>query len=137
MGYDVKCEYLDLVAGKICQRDYAGALDNVNRLISYDPDFADAYYFRGICNYSLEKYQESIDDYQKALKLEPKHAKARFNIGASKYAQGFLEEALFNVVVAYQVFKRNNEYEAMEKCKETVKILKNELEKQKKGESKK
>ena len=127
MGYDVRREYLDIIAGKICVRDFMGALENVNRLLGYDPEFAEAHYFRGICNYSLENYPESVRDYQKALKYEPNHAKARFNLGVSRYAQGLLEEALFNVIVAYQIFKKNDDQSGMEKCRETAEALKSEM----------
>ncbi len=35
--------------------------------IENKPDYADAYYNRGICNESLNKFQEALDDYNQAL----------------------------------------------------------------------
>ncbi len=51
------------------------ALNVFNDVIEQEPEFAASYANRGILNDRMDKYEEAIEDYQKALRLDPEIAK--------------------------------------------------------------
>jgi len=50
-----------------------------NEAIEINPNYAEAYHNRGNAKYELKGYREAIQDYSKAIELEPKLAKAYNN----------------------------------------------------------
>jgi len=47
-----------------------------------DSTYTDAYYNRGNCYFLTDQYEEAIQDFQKTLALQPKHARAHFMLGS-------------------------------------------------------
>ena len=47
------------------------AIRILGEVIDLDSTYAEAYYFRGIANYKLEKYYSSLSDFDKAIQFDP------------------------------------------------------------------
>src|SRR5437870_13882203 len=56
------------------KKDYTGAIRALDRAISLNPKFALAYVSRGKAYDKLGQHQRGIDDYNKAISLDPKSA---------------------------------------------------------------
>ena len=48
-----------------------GAIEDFSRVIELNPEYADAYYNRGIVNENLKNYTNAVADFDEAIKLEP------------------------------------------------------------------
>ncbi|MCX5815905.1 MAG: tetratricopeptide repeat protein [Proteobacteria bacterium] len=57
------------------------AIDYLNKTIRLKPDYADAYYNRGVAYTKLGQYQQAIKDYDEAIRLKPDYADAYYNRG--------------------------------------------------------
>ena len=62
-------------------KNYTEAIDNYNKAIEKQPDFADAYNNRGVAYDSLGEYNKAIADYNEAIRLKPDAAVAYNNRG--------------------------------------------------------
>jgi tetratricopeptide (TPR) repeat protein len=47
------------------------ALADYNRALELDPDYADAYYYRGVLHYTLLEREQAIADFGRYLELAP------------------------------------------------------------------
>ena len=67
------------------QKDWAWtiqkAIADYDKAIELNPEYAGAYYNRGIAKRQLKQYKEAIADYDKAIKLNPKDANVYYNRG--------------------------------------------------------
>jgi len=61
--------------------DYQAAEKHFDKAIRYDKNNPEAYYGRGCCKANMQRYQEAIVDFQKAIELKPDYANAYFNLG--------------------------------------------------------
>jgi tetratricopeptide (TPR) repeat protein len=69
----------------MAQRNYARAIELLNRLIAYEPQDAEHYANRGLMHYYLESLEQALADYDQALCLNPELDKA-YNNRANLYA---------------------------------------------------
>lgn len=67
------------------------------------PEYADAWYFRGLINYSLRKPDLAIDYIRRALAISPDDEEAHNNLGVILCDQGQLEEAIASLDRAVQL----------------------------------
>ena len=56
-------------------------IDDYSRAIRINPDYANAYYNRGVVYYDLGKDQLALDDYSRAIRINPDFADAYYNRG--------------------------------------------------------
>ncbi|WP_341754502.1 palindromic element RPE1 domain-containing protein [Candidatus Tisiphia endosymbiont of Dioctria rufipes] len=89
-------EYFEKANALITEDKWQEAIDSYDLAIKHKPDFADAYYNRGITLGKLGKLQEEIVAYDLAIKYKPDYVKAYYNKGIAlkelgKYSQS--EEA--------------------------------------------
>lgn len=73
---------------------YTVALNLLNKLVSDEPDFAEAWNRRATIHYLLGNYQDSLADIEQALSLEPRHFGALSGIGLIMQQLGENEKAL-------------------------------------------
>ena len=66
------------------QGEYEGAIRGYDRVIEIDPNFADAYYNRGVAKVRLKEFQEAIEDFDKAIELKPDDIFCYLNRGVAK-----------------------------------------------------
>ena len=69
-------------------QDYRGAIEDYNKAIKINPQYAEAYYNRGNAKDDLEDYRGAIEDFNKAIKIIPQDAGAFYNRGVAKYKLG-------------------------------------------------
>ncbi len=76
--------------------EYEKAVKTYDRAIALDPDFADAYYNRGLAKIHLKEFQEAIEDFDKAITLKPDDIFCYLNRGVArdqlKEFQGAIED---------------------------------------------
>jgi protein O-mannosyl-transferase len=83
--------------------DIKGALTELDRAIKLDPNFAMAYYNRGILkNDKFNDFNGAISDYTNALRVNPNYVQAQFNRAISYKALSKFGEAIadYNVVIS-------------------------------------
>jgi len=65
--------------------DYEGALLYLNKAITINPYYADAYSNRGLSKINLKMYQDAKNDLDKAIKLNNKNASSFNNRGIARF----------------------------------------------------
>ena len=60
------------------EKEYHEAIKWYTEAIGKQPDFSDAYYNRGLIYQTLEKNEEALADFSKAIELDSKFAPALF-----------------------------------------------------------
>jgi tetratricopeptide (TPR) repeat protein len=65
-------------------KDYYGAISDYTKAIELNPNFAKAYYNRGLSKSYLKDYSRAISDYNKAIELNPNYVDSYNNRGISK-----------------------------------------------------
>jgi len=80
--------------------EYEPAVAEFKEALKINPDDPDIYYYLGVCNYSLERYDEAITCLKKVAELKP-NDEVYYYLGASYYSSGqypkaidFMEKAL-------------------------------------------
>jgi len=81
-------DYLKAGNTKYELKDYKGALQDYNKAIELNTNYAYAYYNRGIAKYELKDYSGAIQDFTKAIELDPNYAVTYYNRGAAKILLG-------------------------------------------------
>ncbi|WP_046759010.1 tetratricopeptide repeat protein [Kordia jejudonensis] len=60
--------------------DYKKAIELLSKALAKQPDYIDGLVFRAFCKSKLTKFEEAINDLEKALELEPENTMTLFNI---------------------------------------------------------
>lgn len=124
--YDIKEEYIRIIKNKISINEYEAALDNTIRLLNHDPNFADGYYYQGLCRFALGDLVSSINNYEKCIELNPVYAKAYYNLGVAKYYMNKFKEALNYIEYANKLFTKEDDKTSSAKCLESIEFIKEE-----------
>ncbi|KAJ6644869.1 Tol-Pal system protein TolB [Pseudolycoriella hygida] len=97
-------EYLEICRNLLRQGQYKEAIENCNLAIKDKPDFAEAYYAKGVILGALGKIQEGIEAYDLAIEYKPDYAEAHYNKGVTLYKLGKLQEATksFDLAIKYK-----------------------------------
>ncbi|WP_072622333.1 tetratricopeptide repeat protein [Spirulina major] len=83
--------------------DLMGAIDLWSQAIEIDPNFAYAYYNRGLAYSNLKRYEEAITDYTSAIEIDPNDASAYYNRGNAYNALKRYEEAIADYTSAIDI----------------------------------
>lgn len=75
---------VDRAQARAEQRDYAGAVEDLDRAIARESRRADAYVFRATAYRYLDKLELALADIEKALDLQPSHAEGLLERGILK-----------------------------------------------------
>ena len=87
----------------VYQEDYKSAIADYDRAIQLKPDYAKAYYNRGLAYDHQGKYSKAIADYNRAIQLKPDYAEAYNNRGLAYDHQGKSNEAIADYDRAIQL----------------------------------
>jgi len=99
--------YRDRAVSKNNQGDYTGARDDLTKAIELDPQYGSAYYLRGRCNLSLEKYDLALMDFEKAIQLDPTFAPPYYYRGVTKEIFGYYYAARSDYVDAKKLGQKD------------------------------
>ncbi|MBE7705797.1 MAG: tetratricopeptide repeat protein [Cyanobacteria bacterium SIG30] len=126
MEYNICEEYIQIIRSKIKNGEYDKAIISANKVIDYSPEFAMAYYLRGICYYANGDFISAIGDYAFATAFSNDFAKAYFNMGVAKYKLKKYDDAIVDINTALEIFNKKNDQIAARKCVESLDIIKQE-----------
>ncbi|UWQ34975.1 hypothetical protein K3555_07205 [Leisingera sp. M527] len=73
--------------------DFLGALEDLDQLIAYCPDYAEGYNQRAFVHYLRRDFAAALRDLDRALHLSPRHIAAMSGRALSLYGLSRLEEA--------------------------------------------
>lgn len=111
--------YYKQAAGQM--KNPAKSLEYIDKTLSYDPKFADAYYLKSIVLFQQKKFQESADAATQAIQNETNPD----NLGKIYFQLGFAYNSMKKTSDACAAFKKAAEAKAYEaKAKENLKNLK-------------
>jgi serine/threonine-protein kinase len=106
---------------KYSLKDYKGAIEDYQEAIKINPDFADAWYGKAICESILSKYDDALTDFNKAAELDPSNKDIIFNRAYYvKQKTGDYEGAIEDYNYYINRFKENDDaflYNNMGFCK--------------------
>jgi len=97
-------EYFMLL-GDVCHKlkDWEQAITAYTRVIRLSDEtktLVEAYNYRGIARFQLDKYEESLEDFNNAIRIDPNHAESYSNRGAVKDSHYEFEEAIADLNIA-------------------------------------
>ncbi|MCL1911756.1 MAG: tetratricopeptide repeat protein [Leptospirales bacterium] len=85
----------------------AGSFDNAirefGRAIALAPDFAEAYFYRGVAYDDKKDYDRAISDYNNAIRLDPDYAYAYYNRGIAYRKKGDYDRAIADYTQAIRL----------------------------------
>ena len=117
-----KVGYLLNVEGE----DFKGAIDAYNKAIELNlsgPNLYWAYYNRGTAKISLGQIKEAIDDYDKAIRLNPSFSEAYNNRGWEKFKLDRIDEARQDFEMAFNLARAAGNSDMMELARSNLEGL--------------
>lgn len=88
--------YTIRASGKLCMKDYRGAIDDANRGIKLDSTNVTCYFIRGTACSALGNYKQAMSDLSKAIRMSPTDASAYYNRGLAKNKSGDVNGACYD-----------------------------------------
>ena len=88
---------------------YDAAINSLNEAVKLNPDYAEAYYYRGLTYKSLGQREQAFEDYNKAIELNPDFTEAYNNRGVIYGECGQPERALQDFDKAIELDPNNAE----------------------------
>ena len=80
--------------------DYAGAMEEFNRLAEYCPTYAEGFNQRAFVHYLRENFEAALEDLDIALRLQPDHVAAQAGRGLTLMQLGRISEAREQMLIA-------------------------------------
>ncbi|MDJ0617778.1 MAG: tetratricopeptide repeat protein [Calothrix sp. MO_192.B10] len=87
---------------------YQDSLDCYEKATEFDPNSANAWFYRGVVLSELERYEEALDSCQKAVDIDPKYAKAWVSQGNILRRMKRYEEDIFACEQALTIDPEND-----------------------------
>jgi tetratricopeptide (TPR) repeat protein len=95
---------LDSLKKQLNANDYYGALKDFTSSIELNNDLIEAIYYKGLSYFSIEKYTEAIDYFNRVIDKEPNNWDAYYYRGISNYEDVNYQDAYFDL----EVFLKND-----------------------------
>lgn len=87
----------------IFKQEYTEAIDRFSKVIEVKPEYAEAYFLRGIAKYSLGDYLGAREDYTAAIRINPFYAQAYHYRGLTKEQLNDFNDALSDFEQSLQI----------------------------------
>jgi tetratricopeptide (TPR) repeat protein len=102
---DLNCEqtigvYLNGIGNALSK--YNESVECYDLAIEINPEYAEAYYNRGLAKAIQQHYNEAIADYTTAIEINPKYADAYYNRGLTKFHLQCYKEAIADYTTAIE-----------------------------------
>lgn len=123
---EVILEYYQIIKNKISQLEFTSAIRSAEKLLYNFPNNPYGYYFKGLCEFAMDKLEDSVNNYQKAIKLNPSFARAYFNLGVSFFELKCYDHALINFAKAMLIFSKQRDIAGKRRCLEALRIVEGE-----------
>ncbi len=95
--------------------EFKKAEETLTKAIKYDKNNFEAFYYRGCARVNAMKYDEAIEDFEKAIELKSDYADAYFNIGRTYYMKHDEDKACEYYKLAEQ-YGRPNLEDYLKRC---------------------
>ncbi|TFH48225.1 MAG: tetratricopeptide repeat protein, partial [Methanothrix sp.] len=86
--------------------DYENALVELQNSLKDMPDLI-GFYFTGLVEYKLEQYELALNQFQKALDVQPSHAQSRLMVAMTLLKQQRLDDCISEVIKSFQYDSNN------------------------------
>ncbi len=116
-------EYYQAIKNKLVQTRFDAALTSINKLLQKHPNDEYGHYYKGVCEFALEKPQAALKSYQEAIKLDPGFAKAYFNLGVCYFILRQYDSALINIGKALIIFTKRRELDKKKRCIDALNVI--------------
>jgi len=126
MNKNAMREYYHVIKNMLVQQRFEAALSSISKLLAQNPNDEHGFYYKGVCEFALEKYKDSLESYNKTVQLDPSYAKAYFNIGVCYYIAKKYDPALINFGKALIIFTKRKELDKKQRCIEALKRIEKE-----------
>lgn len=118
------------------QNKFDLAIQDYQRALEFEPNYAEAYYNIGQSNYMLQNYSAAVNSYQNATRINPRFADAFYNLGICYSALGNYNSAIDSYQKAININSRYAEaynnmgvaYENLERYDEALQCFNRALE---------
>ena len=85
------------------KKEYDNAINSLDKLIEYDKNNAESYYFKGLILNKKEEYKKALNFIVTALELNPQPAKYYFQAAVSNLGLGFYNDAMLYIKEAVEI----------------------------------
>lgn len=126
MDGEILREYYMIIKSKITNARFESALASVEKLLYNFPSDEWGYYYKGVCEFALEKYPQATKNYLNAIQINPAFGKAYFNLGVCFYITRKYDLALINIGKALIVFTKQRELDKKQRCIDALKYIESE-----------
>jgi len=93
-GQETLKEAMHKGIGYFQEDKYDYAITEFNKALKIDPNYPEAYYYRGFISYLKGSYDQAISEFNKAIKIKPTLAAAYLSRGFAYEKEGKLDQAL-------------------------------------------
>ena len=94
---DKIAQLIDKGKNSIIEAKYDEAVKSLDNATDIDPKNSDAWYYKGLSFYNLQRYLEAVKSLDKATDIDPKNGDAWYYKGESLYRQGLYNDAIFSL----------------------------------------
>lgn len=94
LSYDAKVFYLCMTRNHLKDGDYADALKEIDLCEEKFGESAELNNWKGVCFRKVGQYNDAVDAYEKALRLNPENHKVYFNIALCLVELGSISQAI-------------------------------------------
>lgn len=100
-------EFFEAGFSKLETGDFEAAIEEFSKVVEVQPEFLDAYLFRGVACFNLSQYERAISDWDRIVQKDPEHHVAYFNRSAARMQLEQTDLALADIDQAIQLEPTN------------------------------
>ena len=95
------------------KKEYDKTIETLDKLIEYDKNNAEAYYFKGLALNKKEEYKKALNSIVSALELNPQPAKYYAQAAVSNFNLGFYNDAMLYIKEAVEIEPNDLNYKKL------------------------